>query len=94
MKWKFDSDGSDFTDLLSNLTQVKVFKEIILTINKEDLKWTHTKEERERISTKLKTSEVTFKRALHGIVESGLMHKLGRGCYQINPSYVSYGANK
>jgi len=91
MKWKFDYNGTDFTDKLSNLTQVKVFKEIVQHSNKTSLKWSHSEAERVRISTRLRISEITFKRALQGIVKSKLIFKTGRGNYELNPEYVSYG---
>jgi hypothetical protein len=91
MKWKFDFNGSDFTDKLSNLTQVKIFKEIVYNCNKQNLKWEHSEEERLRISAKLKISEITFKRALQGITKSRLITRVGRGVYQVNPDYVTYG---
>jgi len=91
MKWKFDYNGTDFTDKLSNLTQVRVYKAIVFNCNKTTLKWGHSEEERLRISASLNISEITFKRALQGIVKSRLLVKLGRGSYQVNPEYVTYG---
>jgi len=91
MKWKFDFNGEDFTDRLSNMTQVRVFKEIVNACNKDNLKWAHTQVERERISHKLNISEITFKRTLQGITNSRLIIRIGRGVYQLNPDYITYG---
>jgi predicted transcriptional regulator len=87
MKQKARYSEEDFTSKVKNLTQVKVFRAILNSCDPVTMQWTHSKEVRLDISSRLKISEVTFKRALQGIVKSGLVNKLSRGNYQVNKKY-------
>ncbi len=91
MKWVFSYNGEDFTDRVSSMTELKVYKKIVFNSNKETLRWYHDKVTREEICKSLDISDKTFYRVLTSLVKSDLLIKIQRATFRLNDKYVTYG---
>lgn len=90
MEMNFEGSNiiSSFLDRFHSMTGVKVFNQILIMCDKEDLKYYSTKENRETIATRTEISEPTVRNAMVELVSSGLLIKLSKGEYRINPKYI------
>lgn len=79
---------SSFLDKFNSMTEVKVFNQLLIMCDKEDLKYYSTKENRDTIARRTEISEPTVRNAMTELVKSDLLIKLSKGEYRINPKYV------
>lgn len=86
--------GMSYLMLFKNITEFKLFNEILLTATsrEEKMTWVNDIKERKRICEKLEISEITFKRSLIQLKKINLLLAVNLGVYRINPDYIKLQA--
>ena len=76
----------------SQIGEAKLFGYILATYNKTDSIWTNTKTKREAAMQLYELKESTIFQYLKLLVASGLLIKMGRSEYKVNPEYIEFGS--
>ncbi len=87
MDWQDDN----LLDYFTNITEVKIFSEILKSCNKNNLHWSHTSSIRKEICLKLEISEICFKVRINVMHKNKILIKKERGLYCINEKLVIFG---
>lgn len=86
----FGVRNENFLDRFQHLSEVRIFKEILKGLNKEDMTWAHTRSTRLQIIRKVHISEIGFKTRLTSMVKSKLLIRIGRGLYKVNDVDITF----
>ena len=84
-------------DKFEHISQVKQFGIMLKRVNKTDMTWASYDAEHEAIRNLVKNSageklsKITIKKNVSFYVKVGLLLRLSRGVYKINPEYVKFG---
>lgn len=84
-------DNKTMLDSFDSLSMMKQFNEMLKTINKDDMTWTHSAPLRRRICLMIGIGDSTFKNNLKKMQEVDILFKLKRGYYKVNTDYIEYG---
>lgn len=80
---------TSFMDRFDSMTEVKVFNQILIMSDKDNLKFYSTKSNRDLIALRTELSEATVRNALVKLTKSELLIQLSKGEYRVNPKYVN-----
>lgn len=89
-----------FLDLFQHISQVKQFNVMLSRVNKKEMIWTSHDAEHKAVGELVRTSEgkqlskITVKRNVSHFVEVGLLLKITRGVYKVNPEYIAFGKDE
>lgn len=75
-------------DLFDTMGEAKVYNEIAKMCDKEDMLFYSVKGNRLKIVERTGLSEITVKHSLKSLVEKGLIIKIERAAYRLNPKYL------
>lgn len=88
----FDGKGNmvtSFINLFDTMSEAKVYNEIVILCDKDDLVYYSTKNNRLKIVERTRLSEITVKNCTVTLTKKTLLIKLSKGMYRINPKYLS-----
>jgi len=90
MEVMFDSGVKvrSFLNLFSTISEVRIFNEILVLCDKDDLVYHSTRLNRDRICERTSLSDVTVKNSMVVFVKKELLIKQAKGIYRINPRFI------
>ncbi|RYC70703.1 hypothetical protein [Spirosoma sordidisoli] len=77
-----------------HIGEAKLFGYILATMNRTDGLWTNTKQKRLAVEQLYGLKEASQFNYMKNLVKNGLLLKKGKGEYQVNKQYVSYGKDE
>lgn len=75
----------------SHIGEVKLFEYIIVHLDKNTMRWDYNDTKAALIESNLQLAKSSQFRYLKSMVSNGILTRLQKGVYQVNPEWMEYG---
>lgn len=79
---------------VKSLTDQNVYIAMVMKSDKETMLFHSYLESRQAIANELELSEITVRNSMVRLVDAGLIVKVKKGIYKINPAYIKFMGKK